>query len=314
MIIFRRFAQTDLAALAHLSVAIETADENISRPPDEIRDNQAQALPDLTRTGWLAQVEDSSLIGYNYGEVVSGPKEVNFWLRGGVHPTWRGQSVGRELLRRTWTDLERLRAGFGSQPAWVNAWAYQHDQARCHLFGRFGLRPDHIYHELVLPADQIPPPAGLPAGFIIRPWDESDCAAAAALRNRAFAHSWGYQPTTSEALRRRFQTGRYEPTLSLTAWQAGQMVGLIHACLGGTRRQRREGEIVWVAVEESLRGRGFGRELMLRAMHALRQAGAELIALSTDNYAGRVNLGLFTGLGFTIRQAVVDFRREIVSK
>jgi ribosomal protein S18 acetylase RimI-like enzyme len=87
------------------------------------------------------------------------------------------------------------------------------------------------------------------------------------------------------------------------------MVGLAHACLSGTVPS--EGEVVWLAVAEVVRGRGIGRALMLAAMNALRQAGAETISLSTDNFAGQVNLALFTSLGFTVRQAVVDFRRGI---
>lgn len=296
--------------MAHLIATVEEVDEQTSRPVAEIQADIEAATTDLLRSGWLAQVENSGLIGYNYGEVVIGPQEVNVWLRGGVEPNRRGQGVGRELLRRTWADVERLRAEFGAhQRGWVNAWTYEHDQARCRLFEHFGLRPDHIYHEMALPASQTPPLALLPDGFTIRPWHDSDCEAAARLRNEAFARSWGYQATTPAALRRRFQTGRYPPVLSFTAWLEDEMVGLAHACLSGTRPG--EGEVVWLAVAEQVHGQGLGRALMLAAMNALRQAGVERIALSTDNFAGRVNLGLFTSLGFTVRQAVVDFRREI---
>lgn len=306
---FRRFAPTDLPALTRLIATIEEVDEPTGRPVAAIQTDLAGAAADLSRTGWLAQVEDGELIGYNYGEVVTGPQEVNFWLRGGVQSVWRGQGAGRGLLQCTWADLERLRAEFGDQPAWVNAWAYEHDEARSRLFEHFGLRPDHTYHEMTMPADQTPPLSPLSVGFTLRAWDDSDYEAAAKLRNEAFARGWGYQPTTPAALRRRFQTGRYQAALSFTAWFEGEMVGLAHACLGETRPS--EGEVVWLAVAEKVRGRGLGRTLMLAAMNALRQAGAESIALSTDNFAGQVNLGLFTSLGFTGRQAVVDFRREI---
>jgi ribosomal protein S18 acetylase RimI-like enzyme len=186
------------------------------------------------------------------------------------------------------------------------------------LFARCGLRPYHIYHELEIPATEVKSVPPLPPGIIIRPWNHSYCAAAVELRNRAFAQNWGYQPTTAEALHRRFQTARYEPTFSFTAWQQTpsrdeQMIGLIHACLGWTRklRQANEGEIVWVAVAQEARGQGIGQALMLTAMNALREAGAAVISVSADNYADKPAIGLYTKLGFTVRKAMVDYRGEL---
>jgi mycothiol synthase len=297
---------------------VEALDEGISRPPGEFRAELETAVADLARTGWLAEIGGEQVVGYNYLETVSGPEAVNFWLRGAVHPDWRRQGVGRQLIQRSWAGVAQQQAHSGNRPAWINAWAYQHDQARCHLFARFGLQPYHIYHELEIPAAEVRPVPPLPPGLIIRLWDDRHCAAAAALRNRAFAQNWGYQPTTAEALRRRFQTARYEPGFSFTAWyqtapQAEQMVGLTHACLGLTRklRQANEAEIVWVAVAQEARGQGIGQALMLTAMNALREAGVAVISVGVDNYAAQPAIGLYTKLGFTVRKAIVDYRGEL---
>jgi ribosomal protein S18 acetylase RimI-like enzyme len=178
------------------------------------------------------------------------------------------------------------------------------------LFERIGLRPDHIYFEMSRPATHLPPPPPLPPDIEIRSWQASDCEAAAALRNRAFAQSWGYQPTTAAALRRCFQTTRYQPHLSFTAWQIDQpeteMIGLVHACQG---RRTNHGEVVWLAVAPHRQHQGLGQALMLTAMQALHLAGAEMITLSADHYADRPDIGLFTDLGFTVDKAVVDYRR-----
>lgn len=291
-------------------------DEGVSRPVEEIRAELETTMAELCQSGWLAQIDGNQVAGYNYVELVGGA-ELNFWLRGAVHPGWRGQSIGSQLIRHSWADMRQQRVQAAGKTAWVNAWAYEHDQQRGRLFSRFGLRPYHIYHELALPAlpiESIPTPPGI----VIRPWDNRYCEAAVALRNGAFAGNWGYQPTTAATLRRRFETARYEPSFSFTAWrqtpEAGEeMVGLIHACLGWTRklRQANEGEIVWVAVAEAVRGQGIGRALMLTAMKALSEAGVETLSVSADNYADRPAIGLYTGLGFTIRKAIVDYRGEL---
>lgn len=313
--LFRRFVKTDIDALAALIAAAEAVDEGVERSVAELAAELETALADLSETGWLAQIDTGQIVGYNYGETGNGP-EADFWLRGAVHPVWRGQGVGGELVRRSWADMRQKCSG----QTWVNAWAYQHDQARCRLWSRFGLRPDHIYHEFEIPAAQVMPVPTLPLGVVMRPWEQRHCEAAAALRNQAFAHNWGYQPTTAEALRRRFQTARYEPGFSFSAWRQlssgeEQMVGVVHGCLGWTRRLRRanEGEVVWLAVAEAERGQGIGRVLMLTAMHALRAAGVEVISLGADSHADQPAVGLWPQLGFTLRKALIDYRGVITN-
>lgn len=317
MFTFCRISQTHLNPLAALIAVAEAADEGTSRPVAEIRAELDIVEPDLLQTGWLAQIDTRQVLGYNYVETVGGP-ECNFWLRGAVHPAWRGQGLGRRLLERSWADMLQQHAKMGRPAAWVNAWAYQHDQPHCRLLECLGLRPYHIYHEMELAAARVEPVPPLPAGVVMRAWDNRYCEAAAALRNQAFAHTWGYQPTSAEALRRRFQTARYESPFSFTAWRqkfgvAEQMIGLVHGCLGWTRqlRQANEGEIVWLAVTAAERRQGIGRALMLRVMNALREAGAEVISLGADSEAERPAIGLYTKLGFTVRKAIVDYRGEL---
>jgi mycothiol synthase len=312
----RRFAGTDIDLLAHLIAAVEMADEGTNRAVAEIRVELQTAEIDLRPTGWLAQIDDGPVVGYNYVEILGG-QEFNFWLRGGVHPAWRGRGIGRRLMQAGWTEMQRACTQM-SRTAWVNAWADQQDRPRCRLLARFGLRPYHCYHEMERPAARVEPVPVLPPGVFIRPWDNRHCELAVALRNRAFAQNWGYQPTTAEALRRRFQSARYESPFSFTAWRrtsAGdeQMIGLVHGCLGWARhlRQANEGEIVWLAVAEEARGQGIGRALMLAVMNALREAGAEVISLGTDNYADRPAIELYANLGFTVRKAIVDYRGEL---
>lgn len=314
--VYRRVTKSDIDSLAQLISAVEAADEGMHRPADEIRAELETAIAELCRAGWLARIDRGQVAGYNYVELVGGA-ELNFWLRGAVHPGWRGQGIGCRLVQHSWADMRRHCAQTGGKTAWVNAWAYEHDRPRGRLLSRFGLRPYHVYHELEMPAPHI---ASIltPPGIVIRPWDNRYCEAAVALRNRAFAQNWGYQPTSAETLRRRFETARYEPSFSFTAWRqtpgAGEeMVGLIHACLGWTRklRQANEGEVVWVAVAAEMRGQGIGRALMLTAMKALSEAGAETLSVSADNYADQPAIGLYTQLGFTIRKAIVDYQGEL---
>ncbi len=306
-LIFRRVTPSDSPAIQALITWAETIDEG-----------PAGGEMDPSQPGWLAQAGTGEVVGYSFVEEVVEEKAVNFWLRGLVLPDWRGRGIARELLRRSWVDIQRRRAAYRDQPAYVNAWCYGHDETRGRLFARLGLPPYHVYYELALPAEGIRPIPPLPPGLLIRPWSDDQCEAAVALRNRAFAGSWGYQPTTARALRRCFFTGRYEPQFSFTAWRrvdpAGErMVGVVHGSLvwTGKLRQVKEGEIVWVAVAPEARGQKIGEILMLTVMNALRQAGAEIVSVSADHPAGPPAIGLYLRLGFTLRKTIIDYRGEI---
>ena len=205
------------------------------------------------------------------------------------------------------TQSPPRQADSGNKSIYINGWSEANDIPRQRLLTQFGLQPYHIYHELSLPATAIIPPT-IPANITIRSWDEADYAAAVTLRNQAFADSWGYQPTTEEALRRRFQNGRYQAAYSFTAWHGAEMVGLIH---GHWQPKIMVGEVVWLAVAPNHRRHGLGATLMLTLMETFRQAGARTITLSADNHATQPQIGLYLRLGFQIQTAIVDYKLGI---
>jgi mycothiol synthase len=316
-VIFRQGTPADRAALIKLSVLADTAGAEAGSVAIGEGAEAELTGPDPVDASWLAETGSGQVVGYTQVDKVVEADSLNFWLHLVVHPDWRGQGIGRELLQRSWRDMQQARP-YQDRPARVNTWAYEQDRASRRLFANFGLAPYHVYHELVIPAERARPVPPLPSGLVIRPWQDQHCELAVSLRNRAFAGSWGYQPATAKALRRCFYTGRYEPDYSFTAWRVRSlsdqdMIGLVHGCLEWTRklRQANEGEIVWLAVAPEARRQGVGQALLLTAMHALVEAGVETISVGVDNPAGSPPPDIYTGLGFTVRKAIVDYRGEL---
>jgi ribosomal protein S18 acetylase RimI-like enzyme len=95
--------------------------------------------------------------------------------------------------------------------------------------------------------------------------------------------------------------GVYEPARWLLARQEGVPVGvlLLMAAEGG------EWEVAYVGVVPEARGRGVGRELMLKALVEARAGGARRLVLSVDG-RNRPAWGLYRGLGFEPNE-----RREV---
>jgi len=88
--------------------------------------------------------------------------------------------------------------------------------------------------------------------------------------------------------------GVYDPARWLLAQQDGAPVGvlLLTAADGG------DWEVAYVGVVPAARGRGVGRELMLKALVEARQGGARRLVLSVDG-RNRPAGELYRGLGFT---------------
>ena len=89
--------------------------------------------------------------------------------------------------------------------------------------------------------------------------------------------------------------GRFDPGLWLLALAAGEPVGVL---LMTASPDGPEWETSYVGVVPDARRRGFGRELMLKALAEARAGGAERLTLSVD-VRNRPAWDLYRGLGFT---------------
>jgi ribosomal protein S18 acetylase RimI-like enzyme len=150
----------------------------------------------------------------------------------------------------------------------------------------------------------------LPPGMVIRPVAGArDVAAVAALHSVVFAGGAKSRDERAALMR----APGYQPALDLIA--VGPDGALAGYALGLTAPMERErlgqatGWIEFVGVERSQRGRGLGRALILRLLHAMRGAGLDTALLST----GAANLaawGLFTTCGFALWHEIRWYVRE----
>lgn len=308
-IILQPFQPSYIPALVRLSAEAEAVDcYGFALDRRQLVESVQSAPDDFRQRCWLAFAEGGGLAGYLRAERSANNGQRGYWLHGVVHPAWRRQGVGTQLMQQAWSAL---RSG-PERPAYALTWAYKDDSGRHALYAKFGLEPYHFYWEMTRGnLAEIPPPVW-PAGVLLRPWDESQAEAVVALRNHVFAQDGDYQPISAARLCRHFRTGRFEPELAVIAWRGDRPVGFTHSCLAWTRRARglNEGEIVWLAVSPDERGRGLGAALVLETMRRLRAAGAEVATVGVHTSAGATPR-LYARLGFTPRQVVVDYRAEI---
>lgn len=115
-----------------------------------------------------------------------------------------------------------------------------------------------------------------------------------------------------------WQAGRGErPNLVLHARQGERPIGICHNVSMGEYARAAAAQdwflTKWLGVEEDFQGRGLGRELLQRALHALREAGYRHALIST-NWQNFRALLFYTNFGYTVRDWTYGYAREWTEK
>jgi len=111
-----------------------------------------------------------------------------------------------------------------------------------------------------------------------------------------------------------WQAGRGErPNLMLQARQGERPIGVCHSVSMGEYARAAAAQdwflTRWLGVEEDFQGGGLGRELLQRALHALREAGYRHAIIST-NWQNFRALLFYTNFGYTVRDWTYGYARE----
>ena len=266
----RSFTWDDLALYARLVSEAGRADG--ARVPFTEQDadeylHQPSLYPQ--RDCWIAEVDDS-LAGYAL--VVPELSIGRTIIEGVVHPAFRRRGIGRELLAGAVRHSKALGAKLAHASTPPGGAAAQR------LLAGAGFREASRQWQMRLELKDLS--RGKPvSGYEIRQMAAGEEAVLTELQNRAFAGSRGFAPNVPEevAYRTRMGGGKPEETLFLVA--GGRPVAYCW-----TRSQALDGEqvgIVWmIGADPDVRGRGFGRAMLLESIDFLKGKGAGAIELT----------------------------------
>ena len=322
---WRSLTREDAEGLFVLIGAIEAADDVPARQSrDEVVEMLEGEWKDLA-TDSLAGVDDSGAIqAYAMVEVLPGDTTtLRAFLRGGVHPQWRGRGIGPELLRWQEGRGRQLLAESGKDlPARLAVYVDEPARDQRRLLAAAGFSPIRWYRtmrrDLSHPLPVVP---DLPAGVRLEPWTAERDEAIRLAHNDAFADHWGSQPQTAETWR---HGPHFVPGWSLVA------LADVPADDGGPAREEVVGYLVsgryeqdWsvvgytfgyvdlLGVRAHWRKKGVAVALLATAMAAYAADGMEyaVLGVDTDNPTGAH--GLYERVGFTPTHAEVLDRVEI---
>ncbi|WP_182114180.1 MULTISPECIES: GNAT family N-acetyltransferase [unclassified Actinotalea] len=313
---WRPLQARDATALHALIEAIQVAD---ARPQRESYED----VVEMFEGGWK-DLERDTLGGFDthgvmraYGFVEVLPSDVSTvraFLRGGVHPRWRGRGLGRALVG--WLEgrgRQKLAESGKELPARLAVFVDESARDHRRLWAAAGFSPVRWYTEMRRDLAQPLPDAQVPAGVRVVGWEPELDDAVRRAHNEAFAADhWGSEPRTPETWR---HGPHFAPTWSFVALGDGDEV------LGYLISGRYEDD--WAAdgytsgytellgVRRAARGTGLGTALLARAMTAYRADGMQYACLGVDTANPSGAHGMYERLGYEATHGEVLYSVEL---
>jgi len=303
-VLWRPYEPSDAPALAELMNTIEEhAGGHASYTAEELQSLIATLVRDLASDSSMLFAPDGTLVAAGF---TTTPPDGGFkvYLTGGVHPRWRGNGLGRQILDRHLSRAVEIHRELGRGAEWV-AEAPRvpiGDREAGRLFARFGLAPVRYWFEMVAPTAQVPV-AATPEGLRIVDYAPRYDAAVHAAHMEAFADTWEFQQRDRESwLAITTRSPSFLPELSLLAFDGHVLIGYLLTYSHPDPCRVYVGEL---GVRRPWRQRGLASALLAGALDAAARAGVKEVSLSVDAGSPTGAVGVYERAGFTIESSTV---------
>lgn len=279
-------------------------------PPLEwLREAITEALAAGQQEDWQVARIGDQVVGY--GQIESWQEDDGTWVylnQGWVAPEWRGQGVGTALLH--WAeDLCRRRAAaeHPGEKAEFAANASSTETDATALLEDAGYSAGYTVLDMRLEAD-IPPIPPLPEGLEVRPVAPEHYPLIAGSVHEAYQQEYEEgrfnEDVDPNEYLAELEAPRQDPTLWQIAWDGDLIAGQVIPILKGE-----VADISELSVRPAWRRRGLARALLIRALHLLRERGAQVIRLGTVAEFRTRARDLYTGVGFRVLKEFPRYRK-----
>ena len=315
---WRPIVLDDLAAVTALQQAMDRVDHpTFAATLEEVEEELTHSYVDLEKDSLLGIDPDGEIAAY--GLVILPPGQetlVRSILQGGVHPEFRGEGIGRELL--AWQEsraLQQLATSDKTLPAWILTNAEEKSTDAAKLFARSGFEKSRWFFALERRISE-PTPVVVPAdGVTIVTYSPRFSEATHTAKNDAFRDHWGSQPSTDEQWESMLKQEAFHEEVSYVALSpAGDVVGLLMTFVVEDDWKLQgfsSGYIGLVGVVREWRKKGIAQSLLAHAFDGYREAGYERAQLDVDAENPSGALGLYQSVGFTEKTRSIAFTRVI---
>jgi ribosomal protein S18 acetylase RimI-like enzyme len=258
---------------------------------------------------------DGQMIGYNHvrwQDLEDGSRIYRH--TGYLLPAWRGQGLGRAMVRASERRLQTLAAEHRHPgPRLLEARAYNTQPRAEELFLSEGYSPARHFFDMVRPLGDDLPTAPLPSGLEVRPVQPAHYRAIWDAMREAFAGGWGNPLFREDDYAHWHEDDAFQPALWEVAWDGDQVAGMVLNYIdraGNARHDRLRGYTEDINVRRPWRRQGLARALIIRSLALLRAWGMTEAALNVDA-ANAPALELYEHLGYQPVRRATAYRKEL---
>jgi mycothiol synthase len=315
--VIRTATRADAAAIAALLGDLERADDTGEHwNVDDVREEMDNDLVDPA-VDWLLVERDGRLVGASLLQPRA-PADglMRVALVGGVHPAFRRQGIGTQLVAAA---AERARAhvaerGRSLRPV-VALDSRPEDRDLVALAERAGMRPEYWSFAMEADLPRPGPRASVPAGFVVETWEDVDPDEIRTVHNRAFAGHRGWSAWSPEMWRTWVTDARHHrPAQSLLLRdEAGAIAAYLHVLEYDAAEQAtgvREAHVSKVGTAPEHRRRGLASTLLALALDRAAEQGYDRAALDVDAHNETGALSVYERAGFTVVRRWVGYCSE----
>ncbi len=238
-----------------------------------------------------------------------------FELWGSVDPAFRRRGLGTWLL--DWgLDHARVRASREDPLVEVNLGAFSEDTEVGHraLLTTNGFAAVRHFFLMRRDLSQPIPDAPMPEGLEVRPVTQDQWRAIFDAENEAFRDHWGHREGTESRFQATYAHKELDTSLWVVAWEGDEVAGVIQNWIWPDENERlgvQRGWLEHISVRRPWRRRGLARALTALSLARFRDLALEEGMLGVDSENPNGALGLYEGLGFTVRSRAAAYRRPL---
>lgn len=295
---------SDAPALADLFNVIEESAGGHAMFSAEFAANMIKLLADPTTDSKVALAPDGTLVAAG---MVPTPPSGGFRVdaNGGVHPDWRGQGIGRELLGWQVRRAGEIHRALAPGADWeVHVGAMSTDEGAARLYKGAGFAPVRYFLDMEAPtrsAPTVPVPDGLRIAAHEARHDERLHAA----HMEAFRDHFGYQYRDFESWAAlAVRSADFSPELTRIAFDGDEIAGYVLSYRDPSPERLYIGQ---VGVRRPWRRRGLAAALLAEVLAAAAAAGRATASLGVDADSPTGAVGVYERVGFVVTTRWVTY-------
>ncbi|MEU3650407.1 GNAT family N-acetyltransferase [Lentzea sp. NPDC034063] len=310
-LVWRPLTTADIPAVAALYNAAEAVDDTGELLSEEdFAESFGKAdLPG----GSLAVLAGGRLAAYGLVVLRDNPVGTHrVRLDGAVHPEFRREGIGRQLLPRLATLAHDLHvARHPDLPLAVCTMVESRSEGHVALVEKLGFGADRYFYELEVALGESLAQVPVPSGYEIVPFSAARDEEVRNVCNTAFAQHWGSVDRSPEEWAASFTDSlRFVPESSFLALSEGTVVGFVLARHYPVVEEMTGVRELWigdVGTLEEHRGRGVASALLSRTLAQGRTQGYHRAGLSVDSANSTRALGVYERAGFEVARTWIDY-------